>query len=1791
MKKRKAIKRLLDMMLVLVMIFGALPVSAFADGEGDDKYLYYQYYQYYEHYEYCGEAQYQADYDIPRPSTAIYGLATVEQIADLVNLIEQAQARLEAHYTPETWAILVAALNNAVTQLDYNRTIADITAATSDLAAALGGLAEVVADWQGAGTSDNPFLIANAEDLMLLATRVNESPRPPNNSQAGAGAFAGVHFMVTADIQLDSDWQPIGTPFIATAWVNPNQHQGTSFEGIFDGGGHTIRFAHGSQPLFGAVWHNAEIRNLNIYGPYIAGHGLIAGVAAQSSFGTPQYVLIDNVWILSGTTIRGSGFAGTDGFRPQQLNIRNSTVEAGVRIGFDADANAPHDQNIGYFAHNAGSGPGVGSFVSGLAGTIYNSVSYATVYGHPNVRNVGGLAGYKQQSMRSFLIDSSHFHGTVSAPYSMHVGGILGASYDSPNPRNSAWHGQLTGATAANNAPSENIRNSIVTGTIIGYDFVGGIVGGTFTNQSWSDGGGGAHHFHVPNPNMPEHNVINNHFDGTVTAMRQGTRNVGAIFGYIRSLNRNNNIAGNTFAAGSAYRGIGHISIIDTIHPNPTTIGDTTYFSTQGGSPGNVAGFGLGGFGAGAGRADYYRTDDPMGTDKSSLVAAIGEEPVDWQGAGTAENPFRIYTAADLALLASRTNDPATNRETNAHFRIMADISLPADWTPIGIHGTNNNIVFGGIIDGGGHTITFAHGSRALLGAVRFPAEIRNINIFGTYIADNGLISGVGATMPMNANRIIIDNVNILSGTTIRRSGFVGEGYNRVVQVSISNSTIQQNVRIGWSMETNAPTDHAAFYNTAGFGSGPGVGSFASGLIGEITNSVSYATVYGQNQVGGLVGWKGQTMRPFQIDNSHFRGTVIATGDFVGGIVGSGHAHRNTNGLPSGSNTPGVNISNSTVTGTINGRNNVGGIFGGEQLQKQAWDNGIGRIVGNHFGGTINATGENVGAIIGYMHSINRNNVIAGNTFAYGSAPRAFGRFMIVDTIHQNPTPVTGTTYFSSNVTAAELANVRAWLYGQTGINWLAGAGFMANGITQTGHARTDDPLGADLARLATVIGTSAVDRAVLEAAIIAAEALNSANYTPATWQAVETALVAAITVRDNAEATQIQINGALAALELAIAGLAARANFAALNQAITAAEARTEANYTTASWNAMQTALAAARYVVNNVNATQQQADDAATALNTAIVQLTPAGGGLPGPDPGPEPSPNPARVRLTVYNPNPRAGYNDPVLFLQNGTVRSMYIYINEGETAYSIIRRDDVGLYVQSTGHSVWAGMYVEAVNGWGEFDGGPLSGWMYAVDRVLPQFSASLFELENGQVLYWLYTYDLGDDLVPRFANSNFMGVSRADLQALIAQAEQRVEANYTAASWSTFQTAIESARRVYATGISSQSDINIAISNLRNAMEALITHSSPGAPGTGGNQGGQGNQGGVQAEPSVVQQAAMAPGTTVAELELTIAHIKELIAEHLALTAASEIAVITLDVDTLAGIAYGRDADWVVTITAEIADPDVLTTYQREIAGNNTIISLLVMVNGVEITRFDGIVSIIMPYMSNMAADDRDLMTVYRIEGDGISEIPGAAYDGEYMAFTTDQFSLFFISPWISPFGDVGMGDWYFRDVRFVYSEGFMRGVGGGDFAPNTELSRAMAVTILWNMAGNPIVQNGANFHDVAASNWYADAIAWASANGIVQGHGNGTFAPNESVTREQLAVIFQNFAGFNGQDVTNSSFTTEFADEASISAWALDAMAWANAQGLITGRTLTTLVPTGTATRAEAASIMNRFAQ
>ena len=179
-----------------------------------------------------------------------------------------------------------------------------------------------------------------------------------------------------------------------------------------------------------------------------------------------------------------------------------------------------------------------------------------------------------------------------------------------------------------------------------------------------------------------------------------------------------------------------------------------------------------------------------------------------------------------------------------------------------------------------------------------------------------------------------------------------------------------------------------------------------------------------------------------------------------------------------------------------------------------------------------------------------------------------------------------------------------------------------------------------------------------------------------------------------------------------------------------------------------------------------------------------------------------------------------------------------------------------------------------------------------------------------------------------------------------------------------------------------------------------------------------------------------------------------------------------------------------------------------------------------------------------------------------------------------------------PFTDVKSTAWYYNAVKYVYENNLMAGTGDTTFDPEVSLTRAMTAQILYNLEGQPKVDEEATFADMnEAPTWSVGAIAWAQDTGVVAGMGDNEFAPNAKVTREQFAQMLYNYAKYKGYDLTATGDLTQFPDAGSISGWAETALSWANGKGLINGHENGTIDPKGSTIRAQAASIMANFDQ
>ena len=177
-----------------------------------------------------------------------------------------------------------------------------------------------------------------------------------------------------------------------------------------------------------------------------------------------------------------------------------------------------------------------------------------------------------------------------------------------------------------------------------------------------------------------------------------------------------------------------------------------------------------------------------------------------------------------------------------------------------------------------------------------------------------------------------------------------------------------------------------------------------------------------------------------------------------------------------------------------------------------------------------------------------------------------------------------------------------------------------------------------------------------------------------------------------------------------------------------------------------------------------------------------------------------------------------------------------------------------------------------------------------------------------------------------------------------------------------------------------------------------------------------------------------------------------------------------------------------------------------------------------------------------------------------------------------------------PFTDVSENAWYYEAVKYAYDNGLMNGTSSSAFSPERTITRGQIVTILWRLSGSPVVNYLMDFSDVDTATYYGEAVRWAASEGVVDGYGGGLFGPDDPVTREQLAAMLYRYAQYKSYDTTQGGMAIrEYADYDQISDYALEAMDWAVNAGLLNGTGAAMLDPKGTATRAQAAAMLQRF--
>ena len=467
------------------------------------------------------------------------------------------------------------------------------------------------------------------------------------------------------------------------------------------------------------------------------------------------------------------------------------------------------------------------------------------------------------------------------------------------------------------------------------------------------------------------------------------------------------------------------------------------------------------------------------------------------------------------------------------------------------------------------------------------------------------------------------------------------------------------------------------------------------------------------------------------------------------------------------------------------------------------------------------------------------------------------------------------------------------------------------------------------------------------------------------------------------------------------------------------------------------------------------------------------------------------------------------------------------------------------------------YLSMLWGLSEGDHGANSGWLYMVDGAAATIGSRGYSLTEDATVVWWFTDDYTNDT----GSEQWIGGGGG---AAAAKAETEVSVTLTPAATVTNGTASATV---------TEADLTAAITAARNEKADTVVIAPTGADKAG------------------------TLSVTVPTMSATA-----LAKAGLALTVSGAQGALRLPADALTAAATGATTGDSLAITIAAIDAETLSVDALP-AGTDLTDALIFQIGitsgGSAITGFGGAsVTVTLPVGDGFTVGES--YRVYVISADGAVEaLPGKVLERD--GTRVIDLSLSHLTQFVVMretflrFIDVSLGSWYYDAILFAVSRDLLRGVGRDRFAPDDGMTRAMAVTVLYRLSGEAATDDSSGgFSDVEDGMWYTDAVAWATANGITEGYGDGRFGVNDGITRQQLAAMLWRYARYEGRDTAASGDLAAFTDAGTVAPWARDALRWAVAEELLVGTPATsagysTLEPEGGASRAQMATILLRF--
>ena len=1174
------------------------------------------------------------------------------------------------------------------------------------------------------------------------------------------------------------------------------------------------------------------------------------------------------------------------------------------------------------------------------------------------------------------------------------------------------------------------------------------------------------------------------------------------------------------------------------------------------------------------------KIDQTSQESQTVTCAAIKAAENAWDGLTTTEpqkdesGVYQIGTGAELAWLSDYVNQGKATAENPVHAVLTADIDLAGyDWTPIG--GGTAGKIFRGTFDGQGH-------------------EVRNLYIDLTDTSNVGLFGNISGYNVAGGSAV--RNLTVASGsvkvTTERKSitYFGGIAGQVATNVTIENCINKADVTVSAS---------GVYALNVG-----GIVGYTSDEI-TIKNCGNFGTItttdttqnYG-GPVGGIVGGVNRTTT---VNSSFNRGRIVSTGE-AGGIAGN-----------VSSSATGNTFTDVYNTGAVTGGKNVGGLVGA--LGRATLSNGYSSAIP----GLADGADGNLGGAIGSLSSAELANIYyysgtQGTAAGIGSGIPASGG-AAGKTLDQLQA-LTSTELSGSFTSDAASEN-----QGYPILLWEADVTSLAieKRPNKTSYTEGDTIDLTGMVVKSTVNGVSVT--------------LNNAllTVTPSTLTTTGTVTIT-VSYAGHSDTFTVQVKKFVPPEpeDIQIE--------TTLVDGITQKNSRRTFDVFAADASGKKINVKNLTVKLNDSEVKHNWDDDEKTSYTLIFTQegantVTISAMGK--------------TVSYTIFYEKAEPGevVGQAVFAMESFTlgggyiIEPQYVDIIEGENSAELLLRilDENGFTYDYTG-SPESNFYLSSIEGsalskidadgntipevlrsklgsvmsrdpnvLGEFDYTSGSGWMYCVNCVFPNVGFADYYMGDGDVMRVQFTLTLGADIggghsLGGGGGAYYTIADKDELTTLIADVG--------------LDKVPEAVRRVVEKLDATQSEVNKAVETLQNLE------------GTENDGTGTSDKVTSEVAPEVVVDKNGVASVTVSETEMkdAIATAKSEGSDAIVIAPqiTGEATKVTTEVPTqsLKDVVKNTDAALEVqTDVGSVSIPnDALDAIAQQAGGNTvaitveakdvadlkeqvsasqlegaTVVEVTVTSGKTEITTFGGKPLTITIPVNSAQFTAGEIYKVLVISADGSREtVFGAcAKQNEKLSVQVKiaHLGTFVVTTQKAmPFTDVS-GHWAAEAIAWAYENGLMNGTGETTFAPNATLNRAMLATILYRLAGEPAVEGeGVPFNDVALDAWYTDAVIWANENGIVTGYGNGLFGSNDSITREQLAVMLYRYAKFMKYDTAESGDLSAFADAGDTSGWAAEALSWAYAEGIITGRTTTTIAPQGTATRAEVATILMRFA-